>query len=294
MSLASLTGYFILKERYQHDNISQLLTFPIAPMSAVSINLNQPPYNISTFWNEYITVSLSGTSQDSGVIDVGIHSGDIKCSYYELKLDDRLSRKHLNLLVRYWTSSTNASGIITCEDDSSNILVNFTNIYPLAHVYNTMNYPCTNGVVDVADIYSHIMAVHNNSQDVLVHVTMMFQNRIMADQIILNECLPIPHDTTDNYKAIQLNDDHDNLPATLELGSVFSELTPSTQSRLLINTRGMNYIDVDDNYSEIFVDLKLSGSGRQIIWIVASSLMGLSLILAVGTISLSCFIYKCR
>jgi hypothetical protein len=197
-------------------------------------------------------------------------------------------------LVRYWNSKTNPSGRIKCNGpDSSDDLIeiSWSKIYPLNYTNNKTQECNKDKDIIIEDLYKDIKQVMGDD-DELVRVT--FLKKFSTDQsqiralVDITECLPISNDTEDNYKEIQLDEDGGfNKVATLKLGTIFSELNPKTQSKLLVNSRGVQ--SPHNDYKEIVLYVEPIGMKTHWMYYVIIPFVLLLVLLAINI-----FICRCR
>ena len=209
----------------------------IAPLSSIAINLNK--YNISTLWNQYITVSVHSEDTISGMIAIGIYKGDISCTYHQL--DRECSTSNNTPFVRQWTKHTQPRGKIYCikgnPDDKIQVYWSMA-AGDSEHVL-PVTFNCTEGV-NITKLYRYIT---DNITDPDEIVTVKFKKEITSDgqedkmkvNISMDECLPIPDIP---YHLIDIDD----IEATIvELQPFYKEILED--SLLVINTEGIKTTD---------------------------------------------------
>ena len=244
--------------------------FPVAPLSAISINLNKEPYNISTIWNEELNVTVTVANckriKYHGTVAIAIHKGKVDCTDHELDLPDIVIKRDDTPLVRHWTTSTNARGHITCNDTMPTdnlIYVEWSNIIN-SSLNGSKTFHCSEGI-DIAKLYKNITIANNiNNEDL---ITVIFNPKVKVS-IVMIECLPIPYPDDIMYKDIVIEcdgDDNNVQPnsVTMKFQGIRQEMHEQTESRLIINTMGL--FSEDHMYNTTQVSL-VPGQTRQVFW----------------------------
>ena len=261
----------VIKVIKQYDNVHHpIQPFPVAPLSAIAINLNKDPYNISTIWNEELNVTVTVANckrlKYHGTVAIAIHKGKVDCTYHELDLPDIVIKRDDTPLVRHWTTNTNARGYITCNDTiptDNLIYVEWSNIIN-SSLNGSKTFYCSEGI-DIAELYKNITIANNIDNEDLI--TVIFNPKAKVS-IVMIECLPIPYPDAITYKQIVIEcDGGDNNiqpnSVTMKFQGIYQEAHEKTESRLIINTMGL--FSEDHMYNTTLVSL-VPGRTRQVFW----------------------------
>lgn len=244
--------------------------FPVAPLSAIAINLNKEPYNINTIWNEELNVTVTvGNCKKLkyyGTVAIAIHKGKVDCTDHELDLPDLVIKRDDTPLIRHWTKNTNARGNITCNDTTFTdnlIYVEWSNIINSSLNGNKTFY--CNERIDIAELYKNITIANNIDDEDLI--TVIFNPKVKVS-IVMIECLPIPYPDAITYKEIVIECDGGDKninpnSVTMKFHGIFQEMHEQTESRLIINTMGL--FSEDHMYNTIQISL-VPGQTRQEFW----------------------------
>ena len=241
--------------------------FPVAPLSAIAININKEPYNINTIWNKEVNVTVTvGNCKRLtyyGTVAIAIHKGKVDCTDHELDLLDLVIKRDDTPLIRHWTKNTNARGHITCNNTTLTdnlIYVEWSNIINSSLNGNKTFY-CNEGI-DIAELYKNITISNNIDDEDLI--TVIFNPKIKVS-IVMIECLPIPNPDAITYKEIVIEcDGGDNNikpnSVTMKFQGILQEIHEQSESRLIINTMGL--FSEDHMYNTIQISL-VPGRTRQ-------------------------------
>ena len=201
--------------------------------TVVEIELQQ--YNINTLRHHKIIASLSNQNGIKGVLGITIANKNVK--HQNFLLSKSLSNGAA--LTRYWTSSTNPTGTIQCQNGYIQWKwINNNN--PLHCNTNTTN--CNEPYIDVSDIYSM-----NKNCSGLIEFT--FYSYVAF--VNITESLPSPETP---YSLLILTDQNS---VTIFTGMLEEIFNPKTT--LYVNTKGL-YTDNESDVITINIQAVTNGN----------------------------------
>jgi hypothetical protein len=246
IGLAAIIDIFVVPPFCIDPSASCQMNMTLAPKSAMVLDLSK--YDMPTNYYKSISVQINDANNYDGTVGVALQQKDMaECTRVPLNME--MTFTNGIKLVRVWNYKTKASGTITCENSDSYLSV----FVPLLGYHN---FDCGQGAININELYNNILFDIDDESGIDLPVLFFMKPSNDDDQIRasvdITECLPIPHHTDGYYKEIQLNES-----VTFQLGSYFSEKYPETQSRLVVNSLGMQ--SLDGNYNAVMLQIDPSG-----------------------------------